>query len=82
MSSSSTTGIGSRELEDIIGQNSGINAGEIAKSLSWHMRGKTWEEYSLSSRWFAFKETLAHLDHLAALGRIEYTADTGGYIKR
>jgi len=70
------------ELEDIIGQNSGINAGEIAKSLSWHMRGKTWEEYSLSSRWFAFKETLAHLDHLAALGRIEYTADTGGYIKR
>lgn len=69
-----------REIEEIVDKNPGINAGGIAKKLSWHMRGKSWEEYSLSSRWFAFKETLAHLDHLVATGRMERTADSNGCI--
>lgn len=32
------------------------------------MRGKTWEEFPLSQRWFAVGETIAHLEYLMERG--------------
>lgn len=47
------------------------HATEIASHLRWSMRGKIWEEFPLSQRWFAVGETMAHLDYLLLRGMAE-----------
>ena len=44
------------------------HATAIAAHLKWSMRGKTWEEFPLSQRWFAVGETIAHLEYLMERG--------------
>lgn len=53
----------------------GSNATQIAACLRWSMRGKTWEDFPLSQRWFAVGETIAHLDFLVCRGLVEKRTD-------
>lgn len=53
------------------------NATEIAAHLRWSMRGKHWEEFPLSQRWFAVGETMAHLDYLVCHGLAEQNTKNG-----
>lgn len=58
------------EAEQIILQAPGATAYEIAGKMSWKIRADSWEEFPPGQKWFAFGETLAHLDHLVRTGRI------------
>lgn len=51
-------------------QHPGADAYHLAACLTWSMRGKCWDEFPISQRWFATGETVAHLDHLRAQGCI------------
>ena len=59
------------ETVDALGAKPDCNATEIAAHLKWSMRGKTWDEFPLSQRWFAVGETIAHLEYLMVRGLAE-----------
>ena len=56
-----------------------MNGTEVAKSISWNIPHKTWEELPIIQRWIIVCETLAHLDHLMIEGRVSRTYDQGVY---
>ena len=53
-----------KETVDALADFPASHAAKIASCLKWSMRGKTWENFPLSQRWFAVGETTAHLDSL------------------
>ncbi|MCI8454868.1 MAG: MBL fold metallo-hydrolase [Lachnospiraceae bacterium] len=59
------------ETVDALAEFPGTHASQIASRLQWSMRGKTWDEFPLSQRWFAVGETIAHLDYLICCGLAE-----------
>jgi hypothetical protein len=61
------------ETIDAIEKYPNCHATQIGSCLKWSMRGKTWEEFPLSQRWFAIGETMAHLDYLIKHGLVEKT---------
>lgn len=60
-----------QEAYDIIQEEPNLNAYEIAARMKWSMRGKSWEEFPLTQRWFAVGETISHLDYLLLRGFIK-----------
>ena len=42
------------------------------------MRGRNWEEFPVSQRWFAVGETIAHLDYLMTKGAVKCDIDSEG----
>lgn len=48
----------------IIREEPECNAFQIAGKLTWQIRARNWEEFPDTQKWFAFGETLAHLDYL------------------
>ena len=53
---------------DILAQNQPLTAYETASFMKWSMRGKCWEDFPITQRWFAVGETMAHLDYLLVRG--------------
>lgn len=69
-------------LEEILArlaERPGMNGTEVAKSISWNIPHKTWEELPIIQRWIIVCETLAHLDHLMIEGCVSRTYDQGVY---
>ncbi len=50
---------------NVLEKEKDLTAYEIAGKMKWNMRGKGWEAFPDSQKWFAVGETLAHLDYLA-----------------
>lgn len=61
------------ETLDAVAENPGAHATKIGSCLKWSMRGKTWDEFPVSQRWFAIGETISHLDYLIKRGFITCT---------
>lgn len=61
------------ETIDAIDTAPNAHATKIGSCLKWSMRGKTWEEFPLSQRWFAVGETMSHLDYLIKRGLVTKT---------
>lgn len=59
------------EALDLVQQNPGLTAYEIAGRMKWRIRAKNWTEFPVAQKWFAVGEAMAHLDHLMAGGHIE-----------
>lgn len=55
---------------DIILSNPGITTYLVTSKMKWSMRGKSWEEFPDQQKWFAFGETLAHIDYLIEENKI------------
>lgn len=55
---------------DALAKKSNMTAYETAACLQWSMRGKCWEDFPVSQRWFAMGETLSHLDYLRIRGMV------------
>ncbi len=45
-------------------------AWEVAQTISWDLEGE-WDSFPLMQKWFAVSETIAHLEHLVRLGKVE-----------
>jgi hypothetical protein len=39
-------------------------AWEVAPYLSWDIKADSWDQFPAIQKWFAFGETIAHLDYL------------------
>ena len=48
-----------------------MHAYDIAGYMKWSMRGRNWDEFPMTQKWFAVGETIAHLDYLLAEGKIQ-----------
>lgn len=59
-----------KEVESIIGGAGEINAYDISGHMTWQIRARNWNDFPPAQKWFAFEETLAHLDYLTKTGRI------------
>jgi len=53
------------------------NVFEIAPHIKWDITAKTWEEFPLQQKWFAFGETMAHVKHLEAKGKVRHKSQDG-----
>ena len=63
---------------DVVGENPDSSAYEIAAYMKWQMRGRNWEEFPVSQRWFAVGETVAHLNYLEARDLVTSYVDEKG----
>lgn len=67
-----------KDTEKVVRMIPGSTAYEIAAYMKWQMRGKNWEEFPVSQRWFAVGETIAHLDYLMNKGLVRCDVDSEG----
>jgi hypothetical protein len=71
------------QAKKIILDNPGIDAYRVAQGLTWKVHkndnkpAKSWEDFPISQKWFAFGETLSHLDYLTADGAITREVKNG-----
>ena len=63
------------ETASIISDNPGLTAYEIASRMTWEIRSKNWDDFPHAQKWFAVSEAMAHLKHLCATDRIEFSDD-------
>ena len=66
------------DTEKVVKAVPGSTAYEIAAYMKWQMRGRNWEEFPVSQRWFAVGETIAHLDYLMSKGKVKCDIDSEG----
>jgi glyoxylase-like metal-dependent hydrolase (beta-lactamase superfamily II) len=71
------------EALSILGERT-ATAVEIAREMTWSIRGVAWTDFPAPQKWFAVSEALAHLDHLAARGLVvrEETSDLTRFRRR
>lgn len=62
---------------EVLAQNPGMNAYQIAGEMKWRISCRNWTEFPLTQKLFAVGETLAHLDYLEARGKVN-KEETGG----
>lgn len=65
------------EALDIVVNDPGMTAYEIAGYMSWKIRSRNWREFPVAQKWFAVGEAIAHLDYLLEEGRVKRSL-TGG----
>ena len=66
------------DTEKVVKMIPNSTAYEIAAYMKWQMRGKNWEEFPISQRWFAVGETIAHLDYLLSRDMVKCDIDSEG----
>lgn len=61
-----------QRLKEVIGSlvTGKRTAYEVAPYISWDTGFKSWIEFPIAQKWFAFGETLAHLHYLAEAGKV------------
>ncbi|MFI3175735.1 MAG: MBL fold metallo-hydrolase [Bacillota bacterium] len=59
------------ETLELIDENPLAHATKIASLMKWSMRGKHWDDFPVTQRWFAVGETLSHLDYFVHSGHME-----------
>jgi len=43
---------------------------QTAPHIRWNISARTWEEFPVQQKWFAFGETMAHVKHLEGKGKV------------
>jgi glyoxylase-like metal-dependent hydrolase (beta-lactamase superfamily II) len=71
-----------REVLNIVGDEPGLTAYEIAARMTWSIRATSWDDFPLAQKWFAVGEAMAHLKHLGMTGRITREMRDGMYRHR
>jgi glyoxylase-like metal-dependent hydrolase (beta-lactamase superfamily II) len=68
-----------REVLDIVGDEPGLTAYEIAARMTWSIRAQSWDDFPLAQKWFAVGEAMAHLKHLGMTDRVMREMRDGQY---
>lgn len=66
-----------RELYKATKAYPGSTAYDLAPHLTWSMRGKKWENFPPTQKWFAMGETLAHMEWLLHNGKVRKEEKNG-----
>lgn len=67
------------EMLQAVKQHPGASALQVAGQVKWSARGQALEQFPPHQKWFAMGETLAHLYHLEAQGRVGRRKEGGLY---
>ena len=70
-----------RGTEEIVAEDPGMTAYEIAGHMKWKIRARNWEEFPVTQKWFAVGEAMSHLDYLRTRGRIRRQKDADGFLR-
>ena len=62
---------------DAVRREPGRTAYEIAGSMAWSIRCRSWAEFPLTQKYFAVGEALAHLDYLMVRGQVQRREEHG-----
>ena len=61
-----------KEMLDVLDIYPGLSAYDLAGKMSWNIRTEHgWADFPTEQRWFAVKETKAHLEYLKQRGRVK-----------
>ena len=66
------------EAEQIVREQPGLTAYELAGKMTWKIRSRSWAEFPLAQKWFAVGEAMAHVDELLARGALIRQEDKKG----
>ena len=66
-----------RQVTEIIAEKPGIGGYEIASRLTWNINSPDWDSFPLMQKYFAMRETVAHLDYLCLENRIRWELKDG-----
>jgi len=67
------------EVENIVSENPGLSAYNIAGKMRWKIRAADWNDFPASQKIFAVGECLAHLNYLRLHGKITREIDDNVY---
>ncbi len=67
------------EVLAIVKAYPGSTAFEIAPHMTWSMRGRKWNEFPPTQKWFAMGEALAHVEYLLRQGSLRRSESDGVY---
>ena len=72
------------EVLGIVKKNPGINAYDTAGRMDWMIQAKSWDDFPLQQKIFAFGEAIAHLDFLVEAEEIQrdLVGEVAAYSKR
>lgn len=59
-----------QEAEDIVRAHPGISAYGTAQHMTWSIVAKSWDDFPVDQKWYAYGEALSHLVYLEKLGRV------------
>ncbi|MCL1890024.1 MAG: MBL fold metallo-hydrolase [Desulfovibrionaceae bacterium] len=68
------------EVLDILRRHGQLDVYQVARRMTWAMRGKNWDEYPLGQKPFAAGEAKSHLDHLKCQGQV-FMEERGGILR-
>ncbi len=70
------------EMLAAVAASPGEAAFDLARHITWGHGDMDWNDFSVSLKWFAFGETLAHLDYLSAEHKLykRYDKERGAYV--
>lgn len=66
-----------KEAWRLVCTHPGTTAYDLASRMTWSMRGKKWEEFPVTQKWFALGETLSHLEYLLTHGQLTVYEEAG-----
>lgn len=58
------------ETFELIRENPGSSAYDLASRMTWRMRCSSWEDFPISQKWYAVGEAASHVEYLLAEGKI------------
>jgi len=59
------------EIQNILAEGRWQTAYQTAQKMKWRIESKSWEDFLLNQKWFAFGECLSHLEYLEKRGKVE-----------
>lgn len=59
-----------QEAEDVVRAHPGISAYGTAQHMTWSIVAKSWDDFPIDQKWYAYGEALSHLVYLEKLGRV------------
>lgn len=59
-----------QEAENIVRAHPGISAYGTAQHMTWSIVAKSWDDFPVDQKWYAYGEALSHLVYLEKLGRV------------
>ena len=63
------------EIVKILSNKESCTVRDVTKDMHWDISSKNWDEFPKSQKWFAAGEAHAHLEHLRALGVVDFVKD-------
>lgn len=72
-----------QEILDVMEFGEVLKISDISPRMKWRIRANSWKDFPPAQKFFAYGETMSHMEHLACMGNVEkYEKDGVRYYKK